>query len=233
MSDRIAELVKKAIPSIAEGNCALDAEDCGEPLVDITGAHPRIVYDATYHKWGIAHAMTRCYVRQGVYERLLKALALLPDEYGFLIYDTLRPLAVQQALFDEYYGRLAAQHPELSHEELVRRTSEFVARPTKDRLRPSTHQSGGAVDLTLTFGGEPLDMGTAFDEFAPIAHADYFECIGDNPAVRDNRRILHNVMRAAGFTHYPGEWWHFDYGDRMWAGFAGVRPLYAYCADIE
>ncbi|MCC6520971.1 hypothetical protein IT403_03270 [Candidatus Nomurabacteria bacterium] len=24
-------------------------------------------------------------------------------------------------------------------------------------------------------------------------------------------------MTSVGFVYYPGEWWHYCYGDRMWA----------------
>ncbi|MEK6914663.1 MAG: hypothetical protein AABW83_03360 [Nanoarchaeota archaeon] len=24
-------------------------------------------------------------------------------------------------------------------------------------------------------------------------------------------------MTKSGFTNYPGEWWHWSYGDRIWA----------------
>jgi D-alanyl-D-alanine dipeptidase len=32
-----------------------------------------------------------------------------------------------------------------------------------------------------------------------------------------NRRLLHNTMTDAGFVNLPSEWWHFDYGDQLWA----------------
>ena len=102
---------------------------------------------------------------RGVHARLKAALDLLPEEYSFLIYDTLRPLRVQEALFEEYIEVLKKEHPQADREELEEICDEFVAKPSKNQLRPSSHQSGGAVDLTLCRDGAPLDMGTAFDEF--------------------------------------------------------------------
>ncbi|MBQ7252055.1 MAG: hypothetical protein IJS32_05580 [Kiritimatiellae bacterium] len=29
--------------------------------------------------------------------------------------------------------------------------------------------------------------------------------------------------RAAGFANYPAEWWHFAFGDRLWAACRGKR----------
>ncbi|HEY9615587.1 MAG TPA: M15 family metallopeptidase, partial [Microcoleaceae cyanobacterium] len=32
-----------------------------------------------------------------------------------------------------------------------------------------------------------------------------------------HRQVLSNCLIAAGFTQHPNEWWHFSYGDQMWA----------------
>ena len=34
---------------------------------------------------------------------------------------------------------------------------------------------------------------------------------------RANRRLLHHLMTQAGFAPNPYEWWHFGYGERVWA----------------
>lgn len=205
-----------------------DAVECGEAIMDITSCNTRIAFDASYFKAGIPGALTHCYVRAGVYDRLCDALNMLPEEYSFLIYDTLRPLRVQKALFDEYFARMQKQHPQASYEELDELTREFVARPVLDIERPSSHQSGGAVDLTLCKNGVPVDMGTVFDEFAPIAHTDYFEQDGMDETVRRNRRLLYHVMRKAGFTNYECEWWHYDWGNGSWARRNCCKQIYRY-----
>ena len=46
---------------------------------------------------------------------------------------------------------------------------------------------------------------------------------------RDNRRRLFWAMSEAGFVNYPGEWWHFCYGERLWAQVTGNQPLYSHC----
>ncbi|MET9251470.1 hypothetical protein [Nonomuraea sp. NPDC003709] len=43
----------------------------------------------------------------------------------------------------------------------------------------------------------------------------YFEDNTENTAVRDRRRILRDAM--AGFRCDADEWWHFDYGNQIWA----------------
>jgi len=71
----------------------------------------------------------------------------------------------------------------------------------------SGHSRGSTVDLTLAYsGGEPLDMGTAWDFFDSLSNT-------DNPQVsriaRANRLLLRSVMAVHGFANFPGEWWHF------------------------
>ncbi len=93
----------------------------------------------------------------------------------------------------------------------------------------SSHSRGSALDLGLILLGEqpltPLvedsrrcdaafadrpressvDMGSNFDCFSPASGTG-----ADIPAqARLNRAILSNAMRAAGFTGYSKEWWHF------------------------
>ena len=75
--------------------------DNGESLVRIDGLDARIRYAASYRAAGIACAPQGCWVREGVVPLLQQALGLLPEDYSLLIFDAYRPLAVQQALYDE------------------------------------------------------------------------------------------------------------------------------------
>lgn len=223
------EFLNQPIPEPAKEDApAPDTVECGEKLVDITEGFPRMAFAASYLAAGIPDALDRCYVRSGVLERLQKALLLLPEDYSFLFYDTLRPVTVQKALFDEYLGRIQKAHPDWSLAKAEEITTEFVARPIVDYKRPSSHQTGGAVDLTLCYQGKPLDMGTGFDDFREVAHTVYFEKDGRDETIRANRRLLYNVMRAVGFENYECEWWHYDYGDMMWARKNRTTPVYSY-----
>lgn len=63
-------------------------------------------------------------------------------------------------------------------------------------------------------------MGTPYPTFAlPLEVQRRFPMLADTiePAQAANRRILRSVMTTAGFVWYPGEWWHYCWGDRMWA----------------
>ena len=221
----------KPIPVSPEGENIPFSQECGDPLVDITQISPRIVYAASYYRQNLNGALSRCYVRKKVADLLLQALTLLPKEYSFQIFDTLRPVSVQQALYDAYMAELMRLHPDWTREKLNEEIDQFVALPRIDYRRPAPHTTGGAVDLTLCRGGTPLPMGTDFDDFSPRAGTRYLEehqeLPGDEEAAQ-NRRILYHCMLAVGFVNYSGEWWHFSYGDRAWAGKTGNIPIYSY-----
>ena len=51
-------------------------------------------------------------------------------------------------------------------------------------------------------------MPTAFDDFSPKAHPDYANL---PDTVLANRKFLFGILSHFGFSHYPTEWWHFDY----------------------
>jgi len=143
---------------------------------------------------------------------------------------------VQKALFDAQLAAVRVQRPQLTPAQAAELAGEFVAPPIFDPARGSTHLSGGAVDLTLTFDGLPLSMGTEFDDFRENAHSNHYErenLCADDLVIRDNRRLLHGALRAVGFTNYESEWWHFDFGDRNWAAATGNAPIYSFYDEKE
>jgi len=72
----------------------------------------------------------------------------------------------------------------------------------------SRHNLGVAVDVTLVqlSTGAEVNMGTAFDTFAPAAHTKNARGV-----VALNRKRLQTVMERHGFVNYEKEWWHFSY----------------------
>ncbi|WP_243737176.1 M15 family metallopeptidase [Halomonas ventosae] len=33
--------------------------------------------------------------------------------------------------------------------------------------------------------------------------------------------MLYHAMRGAGFSNLPSEWWHYDFGNQLWAHYGG------------
>ena len=179
-------------------------------------------------------AVSKAYVRETVARKLMEAKALLPDGYTFEILDAWRPYEVQLHLFSAYCERLRRLAPAATEAEIVQKAREFVSFPDKSKTVSFVHSSGGAVDLTLVdANGNRLPMGTAFEDFSAAAYTSHFERDGMDAEVRQNRRLLHHVMCACGFTNYPAEWWHYDYGDIFWSFYTGNPVLYPSQYDKE
>lgn len=209
--------------------------DCWEALVDPTALSPKIAYDGSYAKQGLRGAMERCLLRETVARMLTQAADKLPEGYSLLIFDALRPLSVQRAIYDQFRAQFLRERPGIGPEELEQLLSDFVAKPVKRLERPAPHTTGGAVDLTLCKDGVPLDMGTGFDDLTHWAHTDALEraCPPGLEQARDNRRILYNLMCSVGFVNYQCEWWHYAYGERQWAVITGKAPFYGFCPECD
>jgi len=209
--------------------------ECGEPLVDPTLLSPRITYGAAYLRQGLPGAAETCLVRETVARKLCEAAEKLPEGYGVYIFDALRSLTVQKALYDQFREKVVREHPGLGPWELDEIIDEFVAIPVKRLERPSPHATGGAVDLTLCRDGELLDMGTGFDDFTGLAHTDALEwkCPPELERARGNRRVLYHLMESVGLVNYACEWWHFAYGERQWAARTGKAPIYGFCPECD
>ena len=191
--------------------------DCREPLVYLD--EHGIAQDPIYYKWGISRE-NRIRLRSGVVEKLKTAQAVLNKTnlgYKLKVWDGFRSLKTQDILFWDYYNELYNEHPDWNDRKIRRAVSIFVSPPSESLSAPSWHNTGGAVDLTVVDKHDKeLDMGTEFDEFNKKAFTDHFK----DGEIYKNRMLLKQVMEYAGFVNYPEEWWHYNYGDQLWAKMA-------------
>ena len=228
------------LPSVAPARPSLQSPEqsvsfSSEPLAFVPDDLPGLRCVPQYKMQGVAGAIGDCWVRETVLNKLLLAAdSLAAYNRTLVIWDAWRPVAVQQALYDDYQAQLRRSYPHLSPSELDALAREFVALPSLDPLCPSPHFTGGAVDVTLADEeGRELPLGTPYDDFSPCAYTRYFEELEQErplseaeTACRDNRRLLYHTLIAQGFTNYEAEWWHFDYGNRLWAGITGMEVVY-------
>jgi len=129
-----------------------------------------------------------CYLHPDAAAALARAQALAAAlDLRFLVFDGFRPVEAQRALF--------AHCPD----------PEFVSHPQTGAV---PHCRGVAVDLTLVDrAGQPLEMGTPFDSFAPQSHHGRTDI---SPQAQRNRAVLLGLMTAAGWDFYSKEWWHYQ-----------------------
>lgn len=230
-----AQWVSTPIPLMPEPDwptlSRLTIAGSSERLVPMSLAPPPIRVFPAYARLGVPDAVSECFLREGVYRRLLAVARSLPQGLTLLVLDGWRPWRVQQYLFEKLSDTIRDASPGIDEQALLERTREFVSLPSRSPDAPSPHLTGGAVDVTLCDeDGLPLDMGTLFDEAVPASHAaalETREAAKRQTQPRDNRRLLYHAMQAQGFTNLPSEWWHFDYGDQLWAHYHGhAQALY-------
>jgi zinc D-Ala-D-Ala dipeptidase len=203
-------------------------KECGEPLIPIPldrfaaeQPHPYVKVGAPYGEH------SPYYLRQGVLERLLKAQDFLKLEHPWRIqiFDAYRPIAVQQFMVDYTMAQTVRQRgldlASLTAEQrqmILEEVYEFWAVPNQNPLTPPPHSTGAAIDVTLVDeAGGAIAMGSPIDEMSPRSYPNYFRDRPDEQTFHHHRQILKQAMAKAEFQQHPREWWHYSYGDQLWA----------------
>lgn len=188
--------------------------DNGEPLVDIKKSGLQLFFGGRLTK------EEQVFLRKAVADKIISASKSLPDGICFIIYDAYRPLSVQQEAWDKKYAYFKTLYPDETDDQITLRTKRVIADPRRGH---GGHQTGGAIDIGLCDkNGAELDMG--------IIYLGQGKSIRTNAKVNGtaqrNRKLLCGIMKKNGFVNYPNEWWHFCYGDRMWAAYSGKKTCF-------
>lgn len=183
-------------------------------MVDIATLVPDIDLDIRYAGPGNftgapveGYEAPKCYLLRDAAEALRRVeIALRPQGLRLRIFDCYRPERSVRA-----FMRWAADRADQSTK------ADYYPALDKASLVPgyiaerSGHSKGATVDLTLlACDGDacaPLDMGTPFDYFDPLANTDNSAI---TPGQRANRMRLRDAMAGQGFENYPMEWWHYS-----------------------
>ena len=154
--------------------------------------------------------------RRGMVEHLLRAAEEVSKKgYRLHIFQTYRSPDAQIERRKELYEQLRQSHPDDSEADILRLLNVSIAGVG------GGHQTGGAVDLGLCApDGRELDMGTNYLEHN---HQTATRCKALSEEQKKNRLMLLRAMQRAGFVNYPAEWWHFSYGDKMWAAYCNKK----------
>ena len=173
------------------------------------------------------HKYLSPYVRKSVAKLLVVASNNLPTGYKFLIVTAYRPLWMQKELWKRRLWQMAKKYPFkmiFQYKKWIKMAGQYTSPPGG-----SSHQSGGAIDLTvIDNNGNRLDMGTTLTDFGKKVHT-HNDLITENQ--KQNRKILYDAMTKAGFVNYPLEWWHYYYGDRMWSAY--TKRIKCFYGPIE
>ncbi|WP_143800235.1 M15 family metallopeptidase, partial [Oenococcus oeni] len=116
------------------------------------------------------------YIRNQVQHKLIEAAKLLPNGYKFVIFDGWRSIETQKALFYKMKDFVKRDHPNFTEEETLTATLRLVALPSTDIEKPSPHNTGGSIDLSIADNsGRLLDMGGPFDDIKETAKTAFYE----------------------------------------------------------
>jgi D-alanyl-D-alanine dipeptidase len=145
--------------------------------------------------------LQNCYLQKDIAEKLLHAQKILKEKFPFyslIVYDGVRPLSIQQMMWDEI------KVPE-------KLKDKYVSNPEVGSL----HNYGCAVDISIVNeNGWEMDMGTPYDYFGELGHPIAEPRMIDEGKLTwrqfENRKLLRDVMTQAGFTPITTEWWHFN-----------------------
>lgn len=210
---------------------AIPIQDCQEPLVPLVAKEFAQVQPHPYVKLGAPYGEhSPFFVRQGVLERLAQAQVILKQQqpaWQIQIFDAYRPVAVQQFMVDYTFHEIAIAQglavetmTVAQRQQIFEQVYEFWAAPNLDPACPPPHSTGAAVDVTLVDeNGVAIAMGSPIDEPSPRSYPNHFanSVLPAEQVYHRHRQLLRTVMCEAGFCQHPNEWWHFSYGDQMWA----------------
>ena len=212
MNNLIETQINTALP--AEEIIKIIIHDTNEPLVEIIESERIKLLNE--NKFLSPH------LRKSARDLLISAANNLPNDYKILVVTAYRPLWMQKKMWNRRLWQMAKKYPLkmiFKNKEWKKIASKYTAPPGG-----SSHQYGGAVDVTLLdTNGTKLDMGTTLTESGVKVHT-HNNLI--NEAQRQNRQILYGVMTKVGFVNYPLEWWHYSYEDRMWAAYTKRKECF-------
>lgn len=198
-------------------------------LVDVHEVAPDIALDIRYAgpdnftgRPVPGYDAPKCYLLAPAAQALARVQhALRAEGYRLQVFDCYRPQRSVRA-FVAWAGDLGDQvakaryYPHLDKRVLL---GDYIA-------ETSGHSRGATLDLGLldcrSGHCAPLDMGTGFDFFDPLAHTD---AAGIDAAQRANRQRLLRAMAAQGFANYPLEWWHYTFQPEPSPGTAYDVPV--------
>lgn len=186
-------------------------QECGEPLVAIAEACPRVK---------VLRPQVIPWLRASVCAKLHAASLSLPEGIFLSVWDAWRSLDRQRQIYEWMTACALEAQPDLTPSALRRKVNRWVA-PWAEPAPPG-HCTGAAVDVVLVNEqGDELDIISPYERFAAAPTYVY----GLSEEAQRNRDLLVSTMLAQGFSNCRDEYWHYSYGDAGWA----VREGLSHC----
>lgn len=150
-------------------------------------------------------------IRRVVRDKVLACSQSLPDGLCLMVFEAFRSRERQWELWNPVHANISQSNPDWTEAQVYTESSRWVSPP--DGFG-SGHQAGAAVDVKLARTDRTeLEFGGLMKGLTGVAPTDW----PVEPELRRNRDMLVQAMHSVGMVNYPDEWWHFSYGDRLWA----------------
>ncbi len=183
--------------------------DDGSPLISLVDSGFDLVFEPSIMK------DYKYLVRAAVHAKIGRISKLLNDmDKTLIIRSVWRSFDHQQLLWDRNLEVARKQNPGKSSDELERITMEFTAPREK-----SMHATGGAVDALIydPENDRVLDFGTNSGFKMDLNTKCYPLHPGVSSEAKKNRKLLMDLFENEGFVCDLTEYWHFNYGNAVWA----------------
>ena len=195
-------LQKQRVPTVA-------IWDDGSPLISLLESGFDLIFEPSIMK------DYKYLVRAAAHDKIGRISRLLSDmDKRLIIRSVWRSFDHQQLLWDRNLEVARKQNPEKSSDEIERITLEFTA-----SREDSMHATGGAVDA-LIYDPENdcvLDFGTNHGFKIDLNRKSYPLHPGVSSEAKKNRKLLMDLFENEDFVCGLTEYWHFDYGNVVWA----------------
>lgn len=183
--------------------------DDGSPLISLKGSGFKLEFEPSFME------NYRYLVREAVFDKVGRMSKRLHEQDKMLIIRSAwRSFRHQRLIWDKRVESLRQANPEVHQHELEEMAAYFIAPETE-----SMHSTGGAVDALIrdmrTKG--VMDFGTNDGLIINLSRKCYPDHPDLTPEATKNRRLLIDLFEEEGFVCDLQEYWHFDYGNVMWA----------------
>jgi D-alanyl-D-alanine dipeptidase len=195
-------------------------KECGEPLSSIADAFDAAGVEALFSDSLVCNEFERIFfIRESLLSDLVAIASdmnargwVLKLEDGFRTEEMQTRLGRSPEAFDRIIQSCAWECglPRPPADLVFKRARVLVA----NYGRGGTHMLGAAVDVSAFSreDGSEIWRGAPYIEMSELTPMD---CPFVSEAERANRREITEVMERHRFTHFPGEFWHYNQGDAL------------------
>ena len=179
------------------------------PLISLKDSGFNLVFEPSIKK------DYRYLVREAVFDKIRRISERLDDEEKALIVRSVwRSFSHQRLLWQNRVDLLQQENPEIHQQQIMEMAEYFIAPEGK-----SMHATGGSVDALIydLKNDCVMDFGTNDGLKIALSRRCYPFHPDITPRAKKNRELLIGLFEEEGCVCDIKEYWHFDFGNVIWA----------------